>query len=113
MVNFYPGNLSGYRYKLGSDAANTVLGKVFSPAGEPFSLISGKFLPLGKNNSEQNETIVFTNRTGRFVAEKMRLGKYQLVFGEKDEWVGELEVVEGDEPGLVLVGDIQLEEREQ
>ncbi len=112
-VNIYPGNLSGYRYKLGSDAANTVLGKVFSPAGEPLSLISGKILPLGKNNSEQNETIVFTNRTGRFVAEKMRLGKYQLVFGEKDEWVGELEVVEGDEPGLVLVGDIQLKEREQ
>lgn len=111
-VNVYPGNLSGFRYQLGSDAANTVLGKIFSPTNEPLSLVSGKIVSLdGKQDDAQ--TTIFTNRTGRFVAEKMRFGKYQIIFGDKDEWVAELEVEEGDEPGLVMVGDIVLKERER
>lgn len=74
--------------------------------------MSGKIVSLdGKQDDAQ--TTIFTNRTGRFVAEKMRFGKYQIIFGDKDEWVAELEVEEGDEPGLVMVGDIVLKERER
>jgi len=109
-LSVYPGNLAGYYYRLGSDAANTVLGKIFSPDNQPLSLVSGKIVAID-SDKDTVETTIFTNRTGRFVAEKMKLGRYRIVFGDKDEWVAEIVVAEGDEPGLVMVGDIILEER--
>lgn len=106
-VKVYPGNLAGYRYRLGSDAANTVMGKLFKPSGEPLSLLSGKLQPMGAQANADAVTI-FTNRTGRFVAEKMAPGQYRIEFGAKERLVGEVTVVEGDEPGLIRVGDIIL-----
>jgi len=104
-VKLYPGALSGFRYRLGSDASNTVMGKVFWPDGTPLSLTSGKIVPLDGGE----EGIVFTNRTGRFVAEKLKFGEYRIVFGNSDEFAAKFTVTEGDEPGLVVVGDITLE----
>ena len=107
VAKLYPGTTAGFRFKLGSDAANTVMGKVFWPDGEPLNLVSGRVVAV--DGGEQS--VVFTNRTGRFVAEKLRLGEYELVFGEDDNFVGRFNVTKGDEPGLVVVEDVTLIER--
>lgn len=105
VAKLYPGTTAGFRFKLGSDAANTVMGKVFWPDGEALNLVSGKVV----SSDGQEEGVVFTNRTGRFVAEKLTFGKYKLVFGRDDDFVGRFIVAQGDEPGLVLVDDIVLQ----
>ncbi len=105
VAKLYPGTTAGFRYKLGSDAANTVMGKVFWPDGQALNLVSGKVV----SSDGQEEGVVFTNRTGRFVAEKLKFGKYQLMFGDDGEFIGHFVVDEGGEPGLVLVQDIVLQ----
>ncbi len=107
-VRLYPGNFSGYKYTLGSDAANTVLGKALWPDKSPLHLKSGKLYP--ENGGE--EVVVFTNRTGRFVAEKVRFGKYTMVFTDgKNTYTSPLELKESKEPGLIKVGNIILEQQ--
>jgi len=105
-VELYPGHLSGYKYTLGSDAANTIMGKVVWPGGTPLSLISGQLVP-----EDAGQTItIFTNRTGRFVAEKVKFGRYQLVFKSGDKnYTVPVHVAKKDEPGLVQVGTLKLQ----
>jgi len=104
-LRLYPGNLAGYRYVLGSDAANTVLGKALWPDQSPLELKSGK---LHAEDGEQYT--VFTNRTGRFVAEKVKFGKYRMEFSKGDDmYTAEIELKEAKEPGLLKIGTIVLE----
>jgi len=105
LVKLFPGASAGYRYPLGSDAANTVMGKLLWPDGTPLNLDSGKITPIAGGDSAD----IFTNRTGRFVADKMRFGEYKLVFGDENEFHAVINVAEGDEPGLVILGNITLE----
>lgn len=106
-VEIFPSFLSGYRYQIGSDAANTVIGKALWPDNTAPSLIVGKLVP----HKGGEEITVFTNKTGRFVAERATAGKYQIVFNNGEHDFGaEIEVkADGDEPGLVQVGTIVLE----
>lgn len=105
-IQVFPGFLAGYHYKVGSDAANTVIGKVLWPDNTPPSLIVGKIVPL--NGGE--EVVIFTNKTGRFVAERMLPGKYSIVFNDGyDDFSGEIEIQARDEPGLVRLDTITLE----
>jgi len=103
-VKVYPGHLAGFRYSLGSDAANTIIGTVAWPDGSRLSLLSGRLQSLD-NNTEQP---IFTNRSGRFVAEKLTVGRYRILFGVDDEFFAEFEVLKKGEPGLVQIGDIIL-----
>lgn len=104
-IQLFPGHLAGYEVMLGSDAANTVIGSLFWPDGTPLVLTSGKVI-----SDSGTESIVFTNRTGRFVAEKLAYGSYQLRFGENDnEFSGQFEVAESPEPGLVRLQPITLQ----
>jgi len=106
-VRFFPGNLAGYRYTLGSDAANTLLGNVLWPDGTPLKLKSGKLIPTDGGK----EIVVFTNRTGRFVAEKVRFGKYQMAFKKNGELYSiEVNLEERKEPGLIQTGTLTLEQ---
>lgn len=109
-VKLYPGNLAGFRYQLGSDAANTVMGKVFWPDGTPLNLVSGRVIPVDNVETGDEEGVLFTNRTGRFVAEKLKFGDYYLVFGASGEFKAKFTVAEGDEPGLVMLGNVTLEQ---
>jgi len=105
-VRLFPGFLAGYRFQIGSDAANTVIGNVTWPDNTPLSLKSGKLIPQSGGDS----IVVFTNRTGRFVAEKARFGIYEMVFTRDGErFSTTITIEESDEPGLVQVGAVTLE----
>lgn len=108
-VRLYPGNFAGYKYVLGSDAANTLLGKALWPDNSPLHLKSGKLYP--EDGGE--EVTVFTNRTGRFVAEKVKFGKYTMVFTSGgNRFTSQIELKESKEPGLIKLGTIVLEQQE-
>ena len=113
-VVLYPKFLSGYNYQLGSDAVNTVLGKVLWPDGSPLKLISGRLIPeVPTEDEEASSLLVFTNKTGRFVAEKAKFGKYKLVFNKDEvEYFADITIEESDEPGLTQVGTITLTEKQ-
>ena len=68
---------------------------------------------ISKDTGE--ELTIFTNKTGRFVAEKARFGNYLVLFTDADgnEYVNELEIAETDEPGLVQFGTIKVEKRNE
>lgn len=109
-VSLYPKFLSGYNFKLGSDAANTVLGKVLWPDETPLQLMSGRLVPEDGSDSLP----VFTNKTGRFVAEKALYGRYTLVFIRNDiKFTSQIVIPESDAPGLTQVGTLTLAEQEQ
>ena len=106
-VKLFPGNLAGYRIDIGSDAANTVLGNLFWPDGTGVSLKVGKLI-----SKDGEPAVIFTNRTGRFAAEKLEHGEYEVIFGDNDEFRARFEVPELPEPGLVRLDAITLEEKE-
>ena len=112
-VRVFPKFLSGYQFQLGSDAVNTVLGKALWPDKTPLSLVSGRLIPEGQPTTEPNTgLLVFTNKTGRFVAEKASYGRYKLVFIKNDiEYFSYITIEESEEPGLNQVGTIILEEQ--
>ena len=113
-VRLFPKFLSGYRYTLGSDASNTVLGKALWPDKTPLELVSGRLIPDEKPDDQPfNEgLLVFTNKTGRFVAEKASFGRYKLVFTKDDiEYFSYITIEDSDEPGLTQVGTITLKEQ--
>ncbi|MEL6370764.1 MAG: fimbria/pilus outer membrane usher protein [Pseudomonadota bacterium] len=97
-----PGAKSGFVIQVGSAASNTVLGTLVKSSGEPYSLIGGTLRPLKSGKGAQEATF-FTNRTGRFVAERVAPGNYAIMFG--DIKLGEVEIDEGAD-GLVNVGEI-------
>jgi len=105
-IDVFPGFLAGYSYKIGSAAANTVIGKVLWPDNTPPSLIVGKLIP----ETGGDEIAVFTNKTGRFVAERMLPGKYTIIFNDGyDDFVNEFEIEKRKEPGLIRLDTITLE----
>lgn len=104
-LRVFPGNLAGYKFTLGSDASNTVLGKALWPDKSPLNLKSGKL-----HSDDGDEFTVFTNRTGRFVAEKVKFGKYRMVFTKGNvTYSANIELKDSKEPGLVQVGTVVLE----
>lgn len=105
-IQVFPGFLAGYHYKVGSDAANTAIGNLLWPDNKPPSLIVGKLIP--KNGGDV--ITIFTNKTGRFVAERMLPGKYEIVFNDGyDDFRSEIEIKQKNEPGLIKLGTITLE----
>jgi len=105
-INLFPGFLTGYTYRLGTDAANTLIGNVLWPDGTPPSLIAGKMV----SKESGDEITVFTNRTGRFVAERARFGEYFLEFNDgQASYRADVTVEETNQPGLVRLGTISLE----
>ncbi len=109
-VKLLPNHRAGFKFTLGSDAANTVIGKVLWPDETPIKLLGGKLI---SQETDDNVTI-FTNKTGRFVAEQARFGNYLIVFTDADgnEYTSEIELEEADEPGLIQVGTIKVEKRQ-
>lgn len=108
VAKVYAGGTAGYRYQLGSDAANTVIGNIHWPDGVPLKLVSGEVIDISTGVA----SLIFTNRKGRFVAERLRLGRHKLVFGRGGKaFAANLIVEEGDEPGLIIVGNVTLQEQ--
>ncbi|MEM6536613.1 MAG: hypothetical protein AAF668_02655 [Pseudomonadota bacterium] len=97
-----PAARSGFAIQVGSAASNTVLGSLQQPNGEPFALIGGMLRPL-KPGKDREESTFFTNRSGRFVAERVAPGDYEIVYGKVI--IGTISVPD-DSTGLVQVGVI-------
>lgn len=101
IINTFPGYGSGYRAMIGSDASRIVTGYLAGPYG-PLSLIGGMVISM--DGGMPQEKPFFTNRGGRFVADRMSPGRYGLKIG--DEMVGEF-IVSKESEGIVDVGTIR------
>lgn len=96
----FPGFGSGYRLMIGSDASRIAVGTLLGPDG-PMVLATGAIEPLEKTKAEARP--FFTNRTGRFVAERLSPGRYRIVVGGAE--VGQFTISDKSE-GVVDVGVI-------
>ncbi|MEM9027308.1 MAG: hypothetical protein AAGC70_02965 [Pseudomonadota bacterium] len=76
-----PAYKSGIGIQVGSDASLTALGVVQSPDGKPPSLVAGTL--VAADGSEVVSPKVFTNKTGRFVAQRLKPGKYRIEFASE------------------------------
>jgi len=104
-IEVFPGFLAGYNYEIGSAAANTVIGKLLWPDNTPPSLIVGKLVP----DDGGKDVVVFTNKTGRFVAERMPAGNYTVIFNNGfNDFSGRIQIEQKKEPGLITLDTITL-----
>ncbi|MCC2603633.1 hypothetical protein [Sphingopyxis yananensis] len=100
VINSFPGYGSGYHMMIGSDASHIASGYLIGPTG-PLSLITGTVVAV--DNDAQPDRPFFTNRSGRFVADRLSPGRYQLKV--HDSIIGEFFIAK-DTEGLVDVGTI-------
>jgi outer membrane usher protein len=102
-----PGARSGIAVTIGSDAVNSVLGSLVYPDGEPVELASGMLRRFG--DKDVVDQPFFTNRTGRFAAERLRPGTYAILIAGAD--TGAKIVIPEDANGLVRAGRIVVTRR--
>jgi outer membrane usher protein len=79
VINVFPGYGNGYRFLIGSDASHIAVGFLVGPAG-PVSLSSGTVVAIDLVSTKKatEPRSIFTNRSGRFVADRLAPGKYRL-----------------------------------
>ena len=99
-LSVFPGFGTGYRMMIGSDASRMAVGTLIGPDG-PMALTTGTIEPLGKTKVEGQP--LFTNRAGRFVAERLSPGRYRIVVSGTE--VGQF-VISDKSEGVVDVGVI-------
>lgn len=99
-LTLFPGYGNGYRSVVGSDASRTALGILENAAG-PVALITG----ILKNETDPKRPLApfFTNRRGRFIAEKLVPGRYTILIDGKV--VGSF-LIQAAQKGMVDVGVI-------
>lgn len=76
VLEVVPGYRGGYRLMVGSDPTITAVGNLLLPAGTPVALKTGWIRSL--SDPEAEAVRIFTNRTGRFVIEKIESGSYRV-----------------------------------
>jgi outer membrane usher protein len=104
-IEVFPDLRSGYVYTVGSGATTTVMGELLRPDGTPMALAIGAFV---RTDGDGEPAGFFTNKTGRFVAEGLRAGAYEVRMKPDDRVVGRL-LVEDDGEGLLRLGTVQME----
>lgn len=102
----FAGAKAGYGITVGSGAASTVMGTLLLPDGAPMALAVGSLVGDGADEP----AAFFTNRTGRFVAEGLKAGVYNITLKPDDRIVGQVTVEEGT-GGLVRVGKVTMTSR--
>lgn len=102
-INIHPGAASGYYMPVGSAASNTVMGVAHDASGGAIAFAAGELRPLEGGEAEPAQ--FFTNRTGRFVAQRVAPGRYAIVPNGQTTAVAEI-VVPEDSDGIVNVGTI-------
>jgi len=102
-IDILPGARSGYLMQIGSDASNTVMGRIVGPDGQPASLLAGTLKPV--DGAGTNEVSFFTNRTGRLVAQRVAPGRYAIVPFGRTTPIGEI-LVPKDAAGTVDIGTL-------
>ena len=103
----FPGRYGAFSYTAGSTAANTVIGRLVKVNRQAISLKSGVLRPIHQVGKDID---FFTNRNGRFVAEKVPPGQYSILLKPTLNEVGKINVPEGT-PGLIELGEIHSGEK--
>jgi outer membrane usher protein len=98
-----PGTASGYTITIGSEASHVVMGNLMDGGGKPLALLGGEVRAKGR--SDWKPVLVFTNSAGRFFAEGLAPGKYEMVLGAALDIVVPLNVPE-ETAGVIDVGTI-------
>ena len=107
-IEVFPSLNSGYKILIGTDPAALVMGVLKHSDDTPVSLVTGRLEPLSAAPDTENISF-FTNRTGRFVAERVPAGRYRLILMPGDKLIKELDIGEGED-GVFRAGTITLEE---
>lgn len=102
--DLFPGPASGYAIQVGSNASRIVRGVLVDEAGKPLGLLGGEIRDL--DDKDFKPVLVFTNSSGRFVAEGLAPGRYQMTLGAALDIVVPLEVPEGAE-GVIDIGTVR------
>ncbi len=98
-----PGAASGYAITVGSEASRVVVGTLVGADGQPLALLGGEV--RAKDDAARKPVLVFTNRAGRFFAEGLAPGRYDMVLGPALDIVVPLNVP-ADVKGQIDVGTI-------
>jgi len=106
--DFVPGAASGFAVTVGSDASHVVVGNANGPDGKPLSLLGGEIRQHGK--ADAAPILVFTNKAGRFFAEGLAPGDYDMRLGASLEYLIPLKVP-ADTAGTIDVGTVVAENR--
>ncbi len=101
----FPGPASGYKFQVGSNASHIVIGTLIGADGKPVALQGGEIRSL--DDSRFKPVLVFTNSAGRFVAEGLAPGRYQMVLGVAQDIVVAIEVPEKTK-GVIDLGVVHL-----
>lgn len=102
LINAFPGFGDGYRMMVGSEASLTARGVLMSDTG-PVALVGGVIQAVDEPIDAAGKPF-FTNRSGRFIADGLAPGRYQLMVG--GESLGEFVIPQNVE-GIVDVGEIR------
>ena len=104
-INVFPGFGTGYRATIGSDESHIAVGILVGPSG-PLALVAGTIEPM---EPERRKTWkprgFFTNRSGRFVADRLAPGRYRMMLPGQQQTM--FEIAKNAE-GLIDVGTIRL-----
>jgi outer membrane usher protein len=105
VINVFPGYGDGYRFMIGSDASHIAVGYLATSAG-PLVLTAGTVTPVKVASKKPVEPrSVFTNRAGRFVADRLAPGTYRLTTPE-----GHAEfTITAKKEGMTDVGTLHLQ----
>lgn len=77
-IAVFPSYGSGYRTMIGSDASRIAVGFLVTDGG-PVALVSGLIEPVDPvRRKTWKERSIFTNRAGRFVADRLEPGRYRI-----------------------------------
>jgi len=106
-IKLFPSNFAGYKVRVGTDPSALVIGYLKKPDNDPVALAVGKLIAV--DNAEVSPIDFFTNRTGRFVAERVPAGKYRLVLMPNETAIAILDIGEGTD-GVEKVGNITVKE---
>jgi outer membrane usher protein len=106
--NLVPGAASGFAVTVGSDASHVVVGTANGPDGAPLALLGGELRQRGKTDAVA--VLVFTNKAGRFFAEGLAPGDYDMRLGASLEYFIPLHVP-ADQAGTIDVGTVVAENR--
>ncbi|MDZ4865795.1 MAG: fimbria/pilus outer membrane usher protein [Alphaproteobacteria bacterium] len=102
--DLFAGPASGYAIQVGSDASHVIRGVLVDRNGKAMTLLGGEIRSL--SDPTFKPVLVFTNSAGRFIAEGLAPGKYEMVLGPALDVVVPLEVPDGAK-GIVDVGNVK------
>jgi len=105
-IKLFPGSFSGYKVKVGTDPSTLIIGYIKTSTDQPVALVVGKLISI--DNPEAAPIDFFTNRTGRFVAERVQAGQYNLVLLPDEKEIKTVTVGTGED-GVENLGTIIVE----